>query len=612
MSSPNFLSRSSLEILENNGNHTLNNVDGRLDDTEESSYPENVSLPESVESGMIRPQIDHRLDRKSTTSSDCSTTKTVRYTDNEPLTTHQRQIQMVSSNIRDAFRSGVVDVESILPDSFETLDEIGCNLLHIAVDCAPSNTVNFLLQNDIDLEARDTMGQTALHHAIIRADTYIMQLLLERGANIEAISNDGSKPLWMAANLGTENAARYLIGFDADLESFNATKGTTALFEAVKLGAVPIVRILLENGADVDTRSVPPRPLPYSFHRWQRTESQAFEPDIAHISFRRKKLYAATLAWIARGLGPKPTHLQNEKARRTKQWIGGNDQSGSSDLSHEIILESIDIAPGLHTYPPPPGDSPPRPTTIKQHSPKLGQGDTTWRRGRSADKPGGKVSNDDQGARRTLHSEESDTSDDRLKREIRLERKPNPRLPMRQQKDERPGIQPLRIRFKDCVGRNFKVPLESVKAWNVSYTLLHIAYTSPLLICIVDIQDMQKFIKSIFEVPGLDFLRVPIMKRCYDLLGPSNEILLPENWSLTIQPDWTIIMVLWTIDYPGMETAAETLGRLNVATGSGPSAGVPSSEPITSSPPQHDTLEQTPLQEAVLRGHKDIVELLLR
>lgn len=130
---------------------------------------------------------------------------------------------------------------------------------------------------------------------------------------------------------------------------------------------------------------------------------------------------------------------------------------------------------------------------------------------------------------------------------------------------------------------------------------------------------MQKFIQTIFDIPELETIRMPITNRYYDLLGPSNEILLPENWSLTIQPDWIISMVLWSVYHHEMEPPGDSVGQTNVAIESRPSAGIRVSIPTTSKRSarpintfQQASLAQTPLHEAVLRGHKMLVELLLR
>lgn len=267
MSSPNVLCKSSLEILEDSVNYKLSDFDRGLENNNNGTCPANVSLPESsesLESEDIRTWNRPRLDRTSKTSVESSTTDIITDSWDEPVITHENQYQIDGSIMRDAFRSGTIEIESISPDLFESVDENGCNLLQIAVDSAHRNTVSLLLDKDIDMESRDSMGQTALHHSITRADTDIIQLLLECGANMEAVSHNGSRPLWMAANLGIESAAKHLIEFDANIDSFNAFKGTTALFEAVKLGNIPIVQMLLDNGADVDVRMAPAQPVPPS------------------------------------------------------------------------------------------------------------------------------------------------------------------------------------------------------------------------------------------------------------------------------------------------------------------------------------------------------------
>lgn len=110
------------------------------------------------------------------------------------------------------------------------------------------------------------------------------------------------------------------------------------------------------------------------------------------------------------------------------------------------------------------------------------------------------------------------------------------------------------------------------------------------------------------------------MNQYYDLMGPKNEILLPENWSATIRPGWVIVMVLWPPNSIS-KAAGERKDWMNVAAESRTLADIPPeiSKPMTSRPisrpinevPQAN-LGRTPLHEAVLRGHRQVVELLLR
>lgn len=529
MSLPDLLRKARSQLLEDSGNKMLGDLEPNMEDRNRVKHSDNTFLPESQNFGSRTPRLEDesRLDRITNLSSEINTTARG-FTDlfAELTTTHEDEIQIIGSRLRDAFRSGKADVESILPYCFKGVDEYGCNLLQIAVDSAQSTTVNFLLDNDIDMEAEDGLGQTALHHAISRADTDIIQSLLERGANMEATSNDGSRPLWMAAKLGIESCARYMIEFDANIESLNFCTGTTALFEAVTLGAIPIVQMLIDNGADVDARVAPASPilshLPTILvnQRRQRADSNVFDQNAFGTKPRRKTPAGATMAWMTHGLGSKPADLGNHRSERTTQWIRDNCTEVSTDESHANMFASIDDTTASQTHPLQPKGSTLPPTIIKKHAsstekyekkPQIGRSFTkktdssqetlptvkgqdhnedtvTHTLGgpsQTAKRPEILPSNDECVDFQTSDLQSNDKDPLSVEQGFFWKRKMAQRPPVRPQEDASHMTQPLTLRFTDCVGRDFTLRFESVKAWTVSSALFHIAYIEPWLIWLV-------------------------------------------------------------------------------------------------------------------------------
>lgn len=82
------------------------------------------------------------------------------------------------------------------------------------------------------------------------------------------------------------------------------------------------------------------------------------------------------------------------------------------------------------------------------------------------------------------------------------------------------------IKFKDAVGRKFSFPFELCATWG----------------------GMEELIRQAFL--HVDAIGPHVMDGHYDLLGPNGEIILPQIWETTIEPDWSITMHMWPIPEP--------------------------------------------------------------
>jgi len=54
---------------------------------------------------------------------------------------------------------------------------------------------------------------------------------------------------------------------------------------------------------------------------------------------------------------------------------------------------------------------------------------------------------------------------------------------------------------------------------------------------------MEELIKIAFM--HVDILGSHVAEGHYDLMGPGGEIILPQAWHTTIEPDWSITMHMW-------------------------------------------------------------------
>ena len=101
------------------------------------------------------------------------------------------------------------------------------------------------------VNARDFNGQTALLAAIGNHDREWTGYLLQQGADPNLSARNGETPLMAAARIGLAEAVDWLIGLGAAVDAENRM-GETALIIAVQQRQVPIVRALVNAGANPD------------------------------------------------------------------------------------------------------------------------------------------------------------------------------------------------------------------------------------------------------------------------------------------------------------------------------------------------------------------------
>ena len=86
-------------------------------------------------------------------------------------------------------------------------------------------------------------GWTALHYAATGPESQAVRMLLDRGAEVNAASPNGSTPLMMAAQYGTETSVKLLLDRGADVELRNQRELTAVDFARLS-GREPLTRML--------------------------------------------------------------------------------------------------------------------------------------------------------------------------------------------------------------------------------------------------------------------------------------------------------------------------------------------------------------------------------
>jgi len=108
---------------------------------------------------------------------------------------------------------------------------------------APGSTV---------INARDVAnGRTALHIAVERRDMTWLNFLTQRRANPNLADNRGVTPLMRATQLGFHEGIAALVKAGARVDEPNSA-GETPLISAVHRRDIPLMRVLLEAGANPD------------------------------------------------------------------------------------------------------------------------------------------------------------------------------------------------------------------------------------------------------------------------------------------------------------------------------------------------------------------------
>ncbi|MFW5754267.1 MAG: ankyrin repeat domain-containing protein [Marinilabiliaceae bacterium] len=159
-----------------------------------------------------------------------------------------------------------------------------------------------LVNNNAVNKARHN-GWTLLHDAILQGDGRTIEYLLENGVNVNASANDGWTPMHAAASVfsGNEDYSRYdifqlILQANPDLQA-KTNDGWTPLHAAVtnayagwrQRKSTPVNRVddLIQAGADVNTKDVNGR-TPLHWAAWQgfshyTNGTHQIEPDVADV-----------------------------------------------------------------------------------------------------------------------------------------------------------------------------------------------------------------------------------------------------------------------------------------------------------------------------------------
>ena len=147
------------------------------------------------------------------------------------------------------------DTEVYRQAALETLSDAGLDItmggfeiLHWAAMKGHEHVVLFLLDQGVDVDARDGQRRTALLHAIESGQTGVVHCLIKRGANVEAQQLGESRltPLLLAVRYRNRDIVSLLVKNGAIIDIRDG-EWCTPLIRAAQAGDVDIIEVLLAH-----------------------------------------------------------------------------------------------------------------------------------------------------------------------------------------------------------------------------------------------------------------------------------------------------------------------------------------------------------------------------
>ncbi|KAJ7373499.1 hypothetical protein OS493_011096 [Desmophyllum pertusum] len=110
----------------------------------------------------------------------------------------------------------------------------GRTTLHFAAVSSDVTTLDNLVNQGLELEARDKNGDTPLHRAAARGTAEMIQRLVDRGADMSAVNNRGQTPLLVCLAASNKEGSKMLLKHGSNVQVADKD-GNTALHHAIRL-----------------------------------------------------------------------------------------------------------------------------------------------------------------------------------------------------------------------------------------------------------------------------------------------------------------------------------------------------------------------------------------
>lgn len=139
--------------------------------------------------------------------------------------------------------------------NIEQRNVIGRTPIFFAAESGNVNAINVLLKANADINVKDKFGTTPLHIASVKGHLESVRALIAAGAQINSIDVMENSPLFDAVSMNHYEVAEELINKHANINLYSIKDEVAPIHLAVKNGNLQMVKLLVENGADITINS---------------------------------------------------------------------------------------------------------------------------------------------------------------------------------------------------------------------------------------------------------------------------------------------------------------------------------------------------------------------
>lgn len=125
--------------------------------------------------------------------------------------------------------------------------------LQEAIKNRHDGSAKLLIENGAPIQNKDVGGWSALHGASFEGRLGICKILVAKGAELDAPTSNGTTALAWAVDSSHAACVKYLMLMGANFRTENLS-GDQPIHTACRRGSLPIVRMLLDAGVDIEVR----------------------------------------------------------------------------------------------------------------------------------------------------------------------------------------------------------------------------------------------------------------------------------------------------------------------------------------------------------------------